>query len=276
MEILVKETKKELSQRKLETYERYSRVIQWGRRNPVRFASRFYGIEMLDLQNYAITNSWTREFILWLMSRNAGKTTDISIYTMLRSHLLPFHVTYFLGNTGEQSKEVFSKIEKLAKREIESFTGCTDIFINELVKNGSTSDGFVHNPASFSMRLFNGSEIYTLNSDIINIKGKRASLVCFDEAGWFSDELFVQAENFVNQSENFKLGGNVRVDLLPPGFPKQLLYASSASDTDSGFYRKFKTYSSEMIKGSTKYFACNFNVDMVMSAKYKGDVYPPL
>lgn len=177
------------------------------------------------------------------MSRNAGKTTDMAIYTMLRSHLIPFHTTYFLGNTGEQSKEVFNKVEKLARREIESFTGCTDIFMNELVKNGATSDGFVHNPASFSMRLFNGSEIFTLNSDIINIKGKRASLVCFDEAGWFSDELFVQAENFTNQDENFKLGKNVRVDLEPPGFPRQLLYASSASDTSSGFYRKFRNYS---------------------------------
>lgn len=160
-EILVRPTDKELSQRKLDTYDKYNKVIQWGRRNPVAFASRFYGIELLDLQKYAVTNSWTREFILWLMSRNAGKTTDIGIYTMLRSHLIPFHTTYFLGNTGEQSKEVFSKIEKIARREIESFVGCTDIFMNELVKNGSTSDGFVHNPASFSMKLFNGSEIFT-------------------------------------------------------------------------------------------------------------------
>lgn len=66
------------------------------------------------------------------------------------------------------------------------------------------------------------------------------------------------------------------MDLEPPGFPKQLLYASSASDTDSGFYRKFRTFSEEMIKGDTKYFACNFNVDMVMSAKFNGDPYPPL
>jgi hypothetical protein len=203
-------------------------------------------------------------------------TTDIAIYTMLRSILLPFHVTYFLGNTGEQSKEVFSKIEKIAKRNIESFTGCTDVFINELVKEGSNSTGFIHNPASFSARLFNGSEIYTLNSDPVNIKGKRANLVCFDESGWFSDELFIQAENFVNQSEDFKLGKNVRIDLEPPGFPRQLLYASSASDTSSGFYRKLRNFSEQMIMGDRRYFACNFDVDLVMKAKYNGEPYPPL
>lgn len=63
MDILIRSTEKELSQRKLETYDRYSRVIRWGRAYPVEFASRFYGIELLDLQKYAIANSWTREFI---------------------------------------------------------------------------------------------------------------------------------------------------------------------------------------------------------------------
>lgn len=267
---------KELSQRKLETYEKYCTILQWGRSHPVEFASRFFGIELLDIQKYAIYNSWTKDFVLWLESRNAGKSSKLAIYTMLRSTLIPFHNTYFLGNTGDQAKEVFKKIEKISKKEIESFTGCTDIFLNELKKNGATSDGFVHNPASFTMQLFNGSEINTLNSDITNIKGKRANLVCFDEAGWFSDELFVQAENFVNQDENFKLGGNIDITLEPKGFPRQLMYASSASDTSSEFYKKFKYFSNRMLMGDKKYFVCNYNIDMVMKAKYNGLPYPPL
>lgn len=104
-------------------------------------------------------------------------TTELAIYTMLRSALFPFHVTYFLGNTGDQAKETYKKVEKITKKEIESFTGCTDIFFNELKKSGVNSDGFVHNPASFTCSLFNGSEINTLNSDVTNIKGKRANLV---------------------------------------------------------------------------------------------------
>ena len=232
-------------------------------------------IELLDFQKYIIENSWNRDFALWLISRNGSKSTSLAIHTMLRSLLFPFHATYFLGNTGEQAKDTFKKIEKLAKKEIESFAGSTDVFFEELVKNAN-SDGFVHNPASFSCKLFNGSEIFTLNSDVTNIKGKRANLVCFDEAGWFSDELFIQAENFVNQSENFKLGANIDLTVEPKGFPRQLLYASSASDTSSEFYKKFKSFSKEMLKGNQHYFACNFTVDVVMKAKYNGEPYPSL
>jgi hypothetical protein len=274
--IINRPSKKEISQRKLETYDKYCKVIQWGRSYPIEFSSRFMGIELLDMQKYAIYNSWTKDFVLWLKSRNAGKTTELAIYTMLRSALFPFHVTYFLGNTGDQAKETYKKVEKITKKEIESFTGSTDVFFNELKKSGATSDGFVHNPASFTCTLFNGSEINTLNSDVTNIKGKRANLVCFDEAGWFSDELFVQAENFVNQDENFKLGGNVDITLEPKGMPRQLLYASSASDTSSEFYKKFKYFSERMIMGDQKYFACNYTIDLVMKAKFNGEEYPPL
>lgn len=273
--ILRKQSSKEISQRKLETYDKYLKVITWGRNNPIPFIERFMGVSLLDIQSYAIANSWNRDFILWLESRNAGKSAQLGIYTMAKSLLFPLHATYFLGNTGEQAKDTFKKIEKLAKKEIESFAGSTDVFFEELKKNAN-SDGFVHSPASFTCELFNGSTINTLNSDITNIKGKRANLVCFDEAGWFSDELFIQAENFVNQSENFKLGGEVDLNTEPKGFPRQLLYASSASDTSSEFYKKFKSFSKEMLKGNQHYFVCNFTVDSVMKAKYKGEPYPPL
>ena len=109
--ILNKQSNKEISQRKMETYEKYCEVIGWGRSYPVEFASRFMGIELLDIQKYAIYNAWFRDFIIWLESRNAGKSTQLAIYTMLRSLLIPFHATYFLGNTGEQAKETYKKIE---------------------------------------------------------------------------------------------------------------------------------------------------------------------
>ena len=273
--IITKPTDKEISARKMETYEKYAKVIVWGRTHPSAFAARFMGVELLDFQKYIIENSWNRDFALWLISRNGSKSSSLAIYTMEKSLLFPFHATYFLGNTGEQAKDTFKKIEKLAKKEIESFAGCTDVFWEEL-KKSTNSDGFVHSPASFTCELFNGSTVNTLNSDITNIKGKRANLVCFDEAGWFSDELFVQAEQFVNQDENFKLGGNIDLTIEPKGFPRQLLYASSASDTSSEFYKKFKTFSKEMLKGNQHYFACNFTVETVMKAKFNGDPYPPL
>ena len=39
--IINKQSKKEISQRKLETYEKYMQVITWGRGHPVEFCSRF-------------------------------------------------------------------------------------------------------------------------------------------------------------------------------------------------------------------------------------------
>lgn len=276
MDILMKDSAQELSQRKIETYERYCKVINWGRQDPVAFCHRFFGIDLLDYQKYCVYESWTKDFILWLQSRNAGKTTLLAIYPMLRSVLIPDHVTYFIGNTGEQAKEAFKKLEKIAKKEIESFTGSTEIFLGEVRRSNSGSDGFIHNPASFTVRLFNNSEINTLNSDIINIKGKRANLVCYDEAGWFNDELFIQTEQFVNQSEEFKLGGNIDISLEPKGFSRQLLYASSASDTSSEFYKKYKLFAKQMYMGDPKYFVCDFNVNLITNATFNGEPYTPL
>lgn len=267
---------KKVSPRQLERYHRYAMILNWGRSHPIEFCKRFMGIDLLDLQKYTVYNTWFATFAVWLKCRNGSKTTELAIYSMLRSLLFPNHVTYFLGNTGEQAKETFKKIEKIAKKEVESFVGCTDFFMEEIDQRGPTGDGFSHYAASWSTRLYNGAEIYTLNSDPTNIKGKRANLVCFDEAGWFTDELFVQAEQFVNQDENFKLGGGIDISLEPKGFPKQLLYASSASDTSSGFYRKFKSTSTNMIMGDKRYFACDFTIDSILHAKFDGDPYPPL
>lgn len=275
-EVYSKTPEKELSRRKKENFEKYSRLIRWGRKYPVEFAHRIMGIDLLDYQKFQIYNSWFAEFICWLVCRNGAKTTDMAIYTMLRSLLIPYHATYFLGNVGEQSKEVYTKIEKIAKREISSFVGLTEVFEQEMEQAKGKDDGFIHNPASFTFQLFNGSSVNTLNSDITNIKGKRADLVCFDEAGWMSDELFVQAENFANQSSDFKLGGGVDLRLEPKAFPKQLLYASSASDRTSEFFKKFKSISQQMLMGDTRYWACNFDIDLVKNATFNGDPYPPL
>lgn len=266
----------DLNAKKIREYLRFCKFIQWGRKNPVDFASLVFGVELLDLQKYAIINSWDKSFVLWLECRNAGKTTKIAIYVMLRSLLIPFHQTYLLGKVGDQSKEIFKKIEQIASRRIESFVGATDVFINELEKSKTNSTGFKHDPTSFELKLYNNSEVHTLNSDPNNIKGKRASLVVFDEAGWFSDELFVQAEAFANQNADFKLGNDIDLSIEPKGFPRQLLYASSASDTNSGFYAKFKNFGERMLIGDSRYFAINFDADMLLNAKFNGEPYPPL
>lgn len=266
----------DLTAKKIQEFARYCKLLQWGRRTPVDFAAYVLGIDLLDLQKYAVINSWDKKFVLWLECRNAGKTTTIAIYVMLRSMLIPYHATYLLGNVGGQSKEIFDKMEKIIMRRIPTFGNLNDVFESELRREGANSTGFKHDPTSFEMRLFNESTINTLNSDPTNIKGKRADLVVFDEAGWFSNELFVQAEAFTNQDENFILGGTKDILTEPKGFPKQLLYASSASDASSEFYKKFKHIGERMLIGDNKYFVVNYNADMLLTAKVDGKEHTPL
>lgn len=115
-----------LSQRRLETYDNYCKIIQWGRRHPVDFARRVFGLEMIDYQKYTIWQTWNAAFAVWLKSRNAGKTTDAAIYTMLRSTLFPGYVSYFISNVGAQAKETFLKMEHIAKKksDIHRLHGC--------------------------------------------------------------------------------------------------------------------------------------------------------
>jgi hypothetical protein len=61
-----------LTQKKLEGYLKYNEILVWGRRNPVKFAELILGLELMDYQKYTFQESWTKQFALWLMSRNGG------------------------------------------------------------------------------------------------------------------------------------------------------------------------------------------------------------
>ena len=47
----------EISERKKEIWDRYNKVIQWGRQHPLRFAEKFLGIEFTDHQKYVFLSS---------------------------------------------------------------------------------------------------------------------------------------------------------------------------------------------------------------------------
>ncbi len=220
--------------------------------------------------------SWTTPFNVWCQSRSSGKTTLLAPFTMAKSTLIPNYQTYIISGIGSQSQETFLKIEKIAKKEITSFTGLTDVFFNETVKNSANKDGFTHNPASFKYQLFNGSATNSLNGNAEGIRSKRASGIIFDESGFIPDELFVSAMPFITQDSNFKLGGNVDVSLLPKEFPNQVLMASSASSTDTYFWERYKEYSKRMFLGDRRYFCIDVNAEIVLNPTYNGKIYPAL
>ncbi|MFF3129981.1 hypothetical protein ACFVRD_49400, partial [Streptomyces sp. NPDC057908] len=100
-------TKANMSQRKIDGFIKLAEVIQWGRKNPVKFVERFFGMELLDYQKYAFTESWYKQYVLWCMGRNSGKTTLGSPFIMAKSLLIPNFQAYILAGVGSQSQEMF-------------------------------------------------------------------------------------------------------------------------------------------------------------------------
>jgi len=160
---IVKHSEQELSQRKLEGFVKLAEIVNWARGAPVKFCEQFYGIEFLDSQKYAFMMSWVTPFVVWCQSRGSGKTTMIAPFAMAKTNLIPNFQAYIMSGVGSQAQEAFLKIEKIAKKEIASFTGLTDVFYNETVKSTANKDGFTHNPQSFQYKLYNGSALNSLN-----------------------------------------------------------------------------------------------------------------
>ena len=263
-----------MSQRKIDGYLKLAEIIQWGRKWPLRFVELMFGIDLLDYQKYVFMESWMTPFCVWCMGRNGGKTTLGSPFIMSKSLLIPNFNTYILAGVGSQSQEMFMKIENIAKNNIASFTGLTDVFLNETVKSAANTDGFTHNPASFKCSLYNGSTTYSLNGAVDSNRSKRSNLNFYDESGFASDELFTTSEPFTTQNADFKLGGDIDVTLYPKQFPNQLIYASSASSIDTYFFRKYRDFSKKMFLGDKRFFVADISSDIVMNATYNGKLYP--
>ena len=92
---------------------------------------------------------------------------------MARSLLLPNTNTYIMAPSGSQSQETFTKLENLAKNNIASALGVSSFFLDETVKFNSKADSFTHDKNSYSVSLYNGSTINTLNSVAKHIVGIR-------------------------------------------------------------------------------------------------------
>lgn len=124
----------------------------------------------MDYQKYVFDMSFNKSKVIWLMSRNAGKSTLSAPLVMTKMMLYPNFQVYILSLTAMQSQDTFLKMEKIAKKQLNGFAGLTDIFINEVQKS-SNSDGFIHAPSGFHFKLFNNSEVHTLCGDEKNSKG---------------------------------------------------------------------------------------------------------
>lgn len=266
-----------ISQRKLEAYNKLAEIRAYYQRNPVKFMEDIIGAKLLDSQAYCVANSWNTPFVLWVCSRGWGKSTVVDLILMAKSYLNPFYTSYIASGSSEQSIQTFQTLYKIANQSIESMTGLTDLFKQEVEIKNAAGDGFVRNPAGNYVTLYNNSMIKTLNSNIDRRRGARANMVVFDETGWLSEEMLSVYAAFTIVNKDMKLGGNVdisTINTIPQDIPNQLFYVSSASSIDTPFYQKYRDFSKQMILGNKNYFVAEINCDVVIDGTVGGKVYP--
>ena len=251
--------------------------LQWGRRNPSRFIEEVFNVQLMDYQRYLIDSSWNKPFVAWAMSRNGGKSLLAALFIMAKMILIPGFKAYILAGVGSQSIELFNKMEQFAMKNIASFTNLNDIFQSNVVKSQANSTGWVHNPASYTVRTYGGSQCFTLNGAFDNNRSKRSNLNVYDEAMNAPDELFHTSEPFTTQNAEFKMGKDYNPeDVLaePTPFPNQLLYCSSAGRTDQYFFKKYREFSIRMFAGDKRYFCADISCDVIINATVHNKLWP--
>ena len=74
--IYVKPDVSTLSRRKMERLARIAELQRYYQRNPVRFVSDFFNVELLDYQKWIFQNAWICPNVLLVLTRGAGKALD--------------------------------------------------------------------------------------------------------------------------------------------------------------------------------------------------------
>lgn len=264
MEIYVPTSDIEFSQRKLEEYAKFEKIINWGRQDPIRFSEEFFGIKLIDYQKWCFMQTWDKPFALWLCSRGTGKTTLAAVYLQTKMLLIPNYNVFVSTNSLAQSIDCFKKIEDLALQRIPSFKTVTDIFAAEVERSANSETGFLHNPAGHSFKVYNNSSLLTLSTNLNALRGKRGS-VYYDETSWQTREAMAATEHFADVDASFGLGVSKIHYHEPIQMPLQLLYASSAGDVTFPFYEKYVSFSKKMFLGDRNYFVCDLNANTVVN-----------
>lgn len=175
---------------------KYIQLIQWGRRNPVGFIEKIFGITLMDYQRWLISESWTREYVVWACSRNAGKSFLVGVFVQARSLLFPKLQTQIISENWQTSNDTFKKMEDIAMNNIKTIVETNTVFIDELKKTKSDSDGFTHDfKTGNHCELLNGSKINAIAGASRSARGRRSNVNVYDEAGFISAQTFDQILN---------------------------------------------------------------------------------
>lgn len=276
-----KKVKKLISERKRRICELDAESIAFYRRNPCIACEDLLGIRLIDSQKYILQESWNKPHVLWCCSRNFGKSFLGAVFMILKAVLYENQAIYIVSSVGNQSKETFSKIEEIVLRigkTAASIDSLQDIIEKETVKSTNNKTGFQHNPESFHVSFYNGSEIFTLNGKPDNNRSRRATLVFFDEAAFSSDELIAVCEAFATQNTEFKTStdDSFNPETEKRKCPTQLVYASSQDDMTKMFYKHYKNFAKHMLAGDRDYFVADMICDCAINTFMNGKPYSSL
>lgn len=255
--------------------------IAYYRRNPCIACEDLLGIRLIDSQKWILQMSWNAPHVLWCCSRNFGKSFLGAILMILKAILYENQAIYIISSVGDQSKETFSKIEEIIQRvgkTAASIKSLKDIVEKETKKSPTNKTGFSHNPASYKVEFYNGSEIFTLNGNPDSNRSRRATLCFFDEAAFCSDDLIAVCEAFATQNTDFvtSTDENFNPETEKRKVPTQLVYASSQDQVDKMFYKHYKNFAKRMIAGDRDYFVCDMICDTAIQTYMNGKPYVPL
>lgn len=273
-----------LSKKKIDGLKRIADLQKYYQCNPVRFISDFFGYTLFDAQTYMVMMSWTCPNVLVLCTRSWGKSTVGGLIIMAKSMLYNSSWTYIASGSGSQAQQTFTTLERLANDAIDTFVGSSGyIFKQELEIPNAIGDGFSHSADGWRFNLYNGSFCQTLNSNVDKKRGSRGS-VLFDETGWLSEEMLQTYAAFAVTNKKFKTGkdrdGNdldaMRIMSMPEALPFQKFYLSSASSTDTEFYKIFRLFSKKMLIGDPDYFVACFDCETAFHPTLKGKPLPSL
>ena len=257
--------------------KKYIRLIQWGRKNPVQFIELVFGVTLMDYQKWLVGSSWTREYVIWACTRNAGKSFLVGLFVQARSLLFPNLQTQIISENWVTANDTFKKMEDIATNNIRTIINTNTVFIDELYKTKSDSDGFTHDfKAGNKCELNNGSKINAIAGSSRGARGRRSNVNIYDEAGFISQDTFDVTEPYMAQTAEFKLGSDFDPEVYPKDIPNIRLYVGSASDTNSNFYAKYKEGTKQMLAGSDKYFVADITCEVPMHPTVCGKPVPPL
>ncbi len=263
--------------RDYESMEKYIKLIQWGRNNPVQFIEKIFNITLMDYQKWLVSESWTKEYVVIAASRNLGKSFLIGCIIMARTLLFPKIQVQIISENWQTANDTFKKMEDIATNSIKTIISNNTVFIDELHKTKSDSNGFTHDGKTGNRcELENGSKVNAIAGSSRSARGRRSQMNVYDEAGFISPSTYDDTEPYMSQDSEFKLGGTYDGEVYPTEIPNIRFYIGSASDTGSYFYAKYKEGTKQMLAGNEKYFVADLNCEVPMHPTVCGKPISPL